>query len=180
MADKVIKSFALKNLQCSIPEGGQYPEKEIGTSGKEYVGLPLYEYEPLQSSLQEHGYDPESYDYIVATSEGKVLYGGRRVWLMQNEMSLDQETMIDCEIWTEKEFIADLKQKMSHNVNPNLFSTRDADGNIQPAKALVTRKSDKAGFSNMKERHKAKPKPYSIDSYVLENGTKLSDALKEI
>ena len=180
MADKVIKSFALKNLQCSIPEGGQYPEMETGTSGKEYIGLPPYEYEPLQSSLQEHGYDPESFDYIVATSEGKVLYGGRRVWLMQNEMGLDQETMIDCEIWTQEEFMAELKKRMNHNVNPNLFSKRSADGTITPATALIKRKLYKAGFPNMKERHKSKPKPYSIDDYVLENGTKLSDALKEI
>ena len=180
MADKVIKSFALKDLQCSIPEGGQYPEKETGTSGKEYIGLPPYEYEPLKGSLQEHGYDPEAYDYIVATSEGKVLYGGRRVWLMQKDMNMDQETMIDCEIWTQLEFMSDLRKRMNHNINPNLFSKRDSKGNIIPATAVTKRKQDKVGFANMKERHKNKAKPYSLDDYVLENGTKLSDALKKI
>ena len=64
--------------------------------------------------------------------------------------------------------------------NPNLFSKRSADGTITPATAVIKRKSYKVGFANMKERHKNKAKPYSLDDYVLENGTKLSDALKEI
>ena len=42
---KAIKSFKLSDLSCSIPDSGQYEEKSVGSSGKEYIGLQPYAYE---------------------------------------------------------------------------------------------------------------------------------------
>lgn len=173
MAKKAIKAFALKDLKCSLPDSGQFPEKETGTSGKEYIGLPLYEYEPLKKSLQDKGYKPEEYDYIVATSDGKVLWGGRRVWLMQKDMGLDQDQMIDCEIWEKQEWLDELKKSMLANVNPSLFVTKDKDGKKVMPTAKLTMGPDHKGYQNLRKLHKNMKMPYNLDDFVLSNGLTL-------
>ena len=179
MADKVIKAFALKDLKCSLPESGQYPEKETGTSGKEYIGLPKYEYEPLKKSLQEKGYVPEEFDYIVATSSGDVLYGGRRVWLMQKDMGMDQETMIDCEIWEKQEFLDEMKSRILANVNPNLIKRKDKDGKTIMPTAKVKRKTQEQhkGYQDLRKLGKKRgwKRPYNLDDFVLSNGRTLKE-----
>ena len=62
---KAKKSFKLSDLSCSIPDSGQYEEKSVGTSGKEYLGLPLYEYSGLKSSLVAKGYKPDDCTAVV-------------------------------------------------------------------------------------------------------------------
>tara|TARA_B100000131_G_C18124461_1_gene614190 strand:- start:2724 stop:3293 length:570 start_codon:yes stop_codon:yes gene_type:complete len=178
MADKVIKSFALKDLKCSLPESGQYPEKETGTSGKEYIGLPKYEYEPLKESLQEKGYVPEEFDYIVATSSGEILYGGRRVWLMQKDMGMNQDTMIDCEIMEKQDFYDEMKARMLANVNPNLLRRKDKDGKTIMPTARVKPKQyfeQHKGYQNLRKLGKKRgwKKPYNLDHFVLSNGLTL-------
>ena len=175
MAKKVIKSFALKDLKCSLPDSGQFPEKETGTSGKEYVGLPPYEYKPLKKSLQDKGYKPEDYDYIVATSDGNVLWGGRRVWLMQKDMGLDQDQMIDCEIWEKQDWLDELKKAMTANVNPNLFRTKDKDGKKVMPTAKLTMGPDHKGYQNLRKYQKNMTMPYNLDDFVLSNGLTLKE-----
>lgn len=181
MAKKAIKAFALKDLKCSLPDSGQFPEKEIGDSGKEYMGLPLYEYKPLKESLQEKGYKPEDFDYITATSDGKVLWGGRRVWLMQKDMGLDQEQMIDCEIWEEKEFYAELTKTMNANVNPNLFPSKDKDGKKVYPTAQTTAPPDHKGYKALRDYQKKKgmKMPYNLDDYVCEDGRTLKQVRED-
>ena len=160
---KAIKSFKLSDLSCSIPDSGQYEEKSVGSSGKEYIGLPPYAYEGLKASLVAKGYKPEQYDYIVCTDAGKVLYGGRRVWLMQKDMGLDQSTMVECEIWTEKEFGLDLRAKMG--LTDNMVAKKDKKGEwIEPVQKTVNslKSADVKGYPNLVARHKKKA---NIDGY---------------
>ena len=180
MADKPIKAFALTDLKCSLPDSGQFAEKETGKSGKEYIGLPPYEYAPLKESLQEKGYKPEDYDYITATSSGKVLWGGRRVWLMQKDMDMDQDTMIDCEIWEEQEFQDVLKAKIRENVNPLLFASKDKDGKrVLPIAKVHTKKlyNQHKGYQNLRKLGKKKgwKRPYNLDDFKLSNGLTLKE-----
>ena len=180
MAKKAIKAFALKDLKCSLPDSGQYAEKETGSSGEVYIGLPKYEYEPLKKSLQEKGYKPEDFDYIATTSSGDVLYGGRRVWLMQKDMGMDQETMIDCEIWEKQEFLDELKSRIRANVNPNLFPTKDKDGKkVLPTAKVHTKKlySQHKGYKALRDYGKKKgwKRPYNLDDFVLSNGLTLKE-----
>ena len=58
----------------------------------------------MKDSLLEKGYVPDEYDYIASNAEGTVKYGSRRVWLMQNDMGMDQETEVACEVWTDAEW----------------------------------------------------------------------------
>ena len=80
---KEIKSFKLKDLKITVPKDGQWENM-------------TYDYSPVKSSLKEKGYKPEEFNYICADVDGNVMYGARRVWLMQNDMDMDQETDIDC------------------------------------------------------------------------------------
>lgn len=96
---KEIKNFKLSELTCTVPKTGQYEH------------MP-YEYEGLKKSLQDEGYKPDKYDYIACTSDGNVLYGGRRVWLMKEDMSMDQSTEVACEIWTLKEFEVSIASRL--------------------------------------------------------------------
>lgn len=164
---KVKQSFRLSDLSCSIPDSGQYEAKSIGASGKEYVGLPPYEYSGLKASLVAKGYKPEQYDYIACTDAGKVLYGGRRVWLMQKDMGLDQSTMVECEIWTQREFMLDLRAKMG--LTADMVAHKDSDGNwMEPVSKSTASLSiaDVKGYPNLVARHKKKPDvagyPYSM------------------
>jgi hypothetical protein len=154
---KVKQSFKLSDLSCSIPDSGQYELKSIGTSGKEYLGLPPYDYSGLKTSLVAKGYKPEQYDYIACTNAGKVLYGGRRVWLMQKDMGLDQSTMVECEIWTQREFMLDLRAKMG--ITDSMVSQKDKDGNwVEPVSKSTASLSvaDVKGYPNLKAYHKKK------------------------
>mgnify|MGYP003666780821 CR=1 FL=1 len=98
-----IKKYKLKDLHTGIPNNGHW-----GIS-KELTGED-FNYAPLKSSLVDEGYKPEKYDYIcvddISNVDNKknVKYGGRRIWLMQNDMSMDQETEIDCEVMTDAEW----------------------------------------------------------------------------
>ena len=164
---KTIKSFKLSDLSCSIPDGGQYEEKSIGASGKEYLGLPLYEYSGLKASLIAKGYKPDEYDYIACTDAGKVLYGGRRVWLMQKDMGLDQSTMVECEIWTQREFMLDLRAKMG--ITDNMVAKKNSDDEwVEPPSKSTASLSvaDIKGYPNLVARHKKKANiagyPYTL------------------
>ena len=98
-----IKKYKLKDLHTGMPSNGHW-----GIS-KELYGED-YDYAPLKKSLVDKGYLPEKYDYICVDDasdvDGKknVKYGGRRVWLMQNDMSMDQETEIDCQVMSDAEW----------------------------------------------------------------------------
>jgi len=153
---KAKKSFKLSDLSCSIPDSGQYEEKSVGTSGTEYIGLPLYEYSGLKTSLVTKGYKPDEYDYIACTDAGKVLYGGRRVWLMQKDMGLDQSTMVECEIWTQREFMLDLRATMG--ITDSMVAQKDSDNEWVEAvsKPDTTLASATKGYSNLKAYHKKK------------------------
>lgn len=94
---KLIEKFKLKNLSNGVPTSGH-----LGI-GKELFGAE-YDYSSLKKSMQENGYNPEEYDYIASNADGVVKYGSRRVWLMQNDMGMDQETEVDCEVWTDEEW----------------------------------------------------------------------------
>ena len=164
---KAKKSFKLSDLSCSIPDSGQYEEKSVGTSGKEYIGLPLYEYSGLKTSLATKGYKPDEYDYIACTDAGKVLYGGRRVWLMQKDMGLDQSTMVECEIWTQREFMLDLRATMG--ITDSMVAQKDSDGNWVEAVSKSTASlsvADVKGYPNLVAFHKKKADiagyPYSM------------------
>jgi len=164
---KAKKSFKLSDLSCSIPDSGQYEEKSVGTSGKEYLGLPLYEYSGLKDSLVDKGYKPDEYDYIACTDAGKVLYGGRRVWLMQKDMGLDQSTMVECEIWTQREFMLDLRARMGITDSMVCKKNSDDEWVEPPSKSTASLSiADVKGYPNLVARHKKKADiagyPYSM------------------
>jgi len=135
---KEVKNFKLSDLNCTVPSSGQYP------------GL-TYEYDGLKKSLQDEGYKPDKYDYIATTDAGKVLFGGRRVWLMQNKMSLDQSIEVACEIWTEKEFKENLIAKL--NIG-DYMAKKTKDGIIPPKKAVAAPMIK--GYEGLKKFHKTK------------------------
>ena len=124
------KTFKLSELNQTLPDSGQFPEQEVGDSGKVYQGLKPYEYADLKASLEAKGYVPEEFDYITADEDGNVMYGGRRVWLMQKNMDWDDDKEIEVEIMTKAEMMADLQKKMTPEAKP----TRAADGTITPPK----------------------------------------------
>ena len=149
---KEIKKFKLSELTCTVPEKGQYEN------------LP-YDYSDLKQSLIDKGYKPEDYDYIAVQSDGKVLYGGRRVWLMQKDMSMDQSTEIACEIWTRAEFDASLVATL--NVK-DYFPGKDSKGNIGTPKKQIAQTAVLNGYPNLVARHKKKPNIAGYD-YDMKN-----------
>lgn len=137
---KEIKNFKLSELTCTVPKTGQYE------------GLP-YEYEGLKKSLQDEGYKPENYDYVACTIDGKVLYGGRRIWLMQEDMSMDQNTEIACEIWTLKEFEASIVSRL----NVSDYMAKKEDDKITPPKVLIHHNSGSDDpYKALRDFHKQK------------------------
>jgi hypothetical protein len=124
------KTFKLSELKQTLPDSGQFPEQEVGDSGKVYQGLKPYDYSDLKASLEAKGYKPEDFDYITADENGNVKYGGRRVWLMQKDMEWDDNTEIEVELMTASEMMADLQKRMTPDAKP----TRASDGTITPPK----------------------------------------------
>jgi len=138
---KEIKNFKLSELTCTVPASGQYEN------------LP-YDYADLKQSLIDKGYKPEDYDYIAVQADGKVLYGGRRVWLMQKDMSMDQNTEVACEIWTRAEFDASLVARLGVK---DYFPGKDDKGNIKEPKVQKHTVAPLSGYKNLVARHKKKP-----------------------
>ena len=135
---KEVRNFKLSDLNCAVPDSGQYE------------GL-TYEYAGLKKSLKDEGYKPDKYDYIAVTDAGKVLYGGRRVWLMQKDMSMDQSTEVACEIWLEKEFKDDLIAKLDVG---DYMAKKRAKGMTLPKKKIVP--PHVKGYSALQDYHKKK------------------------
>ena len=146
---KEIKNFKLSELTCTVPKTGQYE------------GLP-YEYEGLKKSLQDEGYKPDKYDYVACTSDGNVLYGGRRIWLMKEDMSMDQSTEVACEIWTVKEFEASIVERL--NVSDFMITKKD-DEIIAPKIQIHNSPAGDDPYKALREYHKKKPNiaGYSYD-----------------
>jgi|TARA_R100000231_G_scaffold70411_3_gene55817 hypothetical protein len=157
-----IKKFKIKDLKITVPSSGQWE------------GMEPYPYPPLKESLQKEGYKPESYDYICADDSGKVMYGSRRVWLMQNDMSMDQELEVDCQIMTSKELYAELNKKLNDDM-VDMISKKDKKGDIIPAKKVTTN-ALKSSITNLQKRHKGKsniagyPYDYKVDGKVIDAG----------
>jgi len=146
---KEIKNFKLSELTCTVPEKGQYEN------------LP-YDYTDLKQSLIDKGYKPEDFDYIAVQADGKVLYGGRRVWLMQKDMSMDQSTEVACEIWTRAEFDASLVGRILSK-SADFHPTKDSKGKVVPPKLTRVPNSPlEGGYKNLVKFHKKKP---NIDGY---------------
>ena len=164
---KAKKTFKLSELVCTVPDSGQYPESETGTDGTVYVGLPPYAYGDLKSSLEDKGYVPEEFDYIAADVDGNVLYGGRRVWLMQKDMEISGDTDIEVEVWTQQEHFDDMASRI---LDKGSMPTLEDDGSITPAvNTQVPVDWDPSVFI---EEHKKNPDipDYPYD-YVCEDGT---------
>tara|TARA_A100001391_G_scaffold64315_1_gene40254 strand:+ start:12696 stop:13187 length:492 start_codon:yes stop_codon:yes gene_type:complete len=157
-----IKKFKLKDLKITVPSSGQWE------------GMEPYPYPPLKESLQKEGYKPESYDYICADNDGNVMYGSRRAWLMKNDMSMDQETEVDCEIMTKSELYAELNKKLNDDM-VDMISKKDKKGDIIPAKKITTN-ALKNSITNLQKRHKGKsniagyPYDYKVDGKVIDAG----------
>jgi hypothetical protein len=152
------KTFKLSELNQTLPDSGQFPEQEVGDSGKVYQGLKPYEYADLKASLEAKGYVPEEFDYITADEDGNVMYGGRRVWLMQKNMDWDDDKEIEVEIMTKAEMMADLQKKMTPEAKP----TRAADGTITPPKQILSI-PPRHSYPNLVKFHKKKA---DIDGYT--------------
>jgi|TARA_R110000824_G_scaffold388698_1_gene584352 hypothetical protein len=169
---KARKIFKLSELTCTVPESGQYPESETGTDGTKYVGLPPYEYEGLKSSLEDKGYVPDEYDFIAADVDGNVLYGGRRVWLMQTDMALSGDSPIEVEVMTKQEFFDELADRI---LDRDAMPTVEDDGSITPPKQILVSSISARGNWDANvwiEEHKKNPDipDYPYD-YVCEDGT---------
>tara|TARA_Y100000593_G_scaffold83751_1_gene158131 strand:+ start:348 stop:836 length:489 start_codon:yes stop_codon:yes gene_type:complete len=149
---KEIRNFKLSELTCTVPEKGQYEN------------LP-YDYSDLKQSLIDKGYKPEDYDYIAVQDDGKVLYGGRRVWLMQKDMSMDQSTEIACEIWTRAEFDASLVARLAIK---DYFPGKDSKGKIKEPKVKKHSLGVLEGYPNLVKLHKRKSNISGYD-YDLKN-----------
>ena len=152
------KTFKISELKQTIPDSGQFPEQEVGDSGKVYQGLKPYEYADLKASLEAKGYVPEEFDYITADEDGNVMYGGRRVWLMQKDIDWDDDKEIEVEIMTKSEMMASLIKRM----NTDAFATRDSDGNITPPKQKLMIPA-KHSYPNLVEFHKRRS---NIEGYT--------------
>tara|TARA_R100001510_G_C7655288_1_gene214380 strand:- start:2067 stop:2558 length:492 start_codon:yes stop_codon:yes gene_type:complete len=159
---KEVKNFKLSDLKITIPKSGQWE------------GMEAYPYAPLKSSLKDEGYKPEKYDYICADADGNVMYGSRRVWLMKNDMSMDQSTEVACEIMTKAELYAELNKKLNDSM-VGMLSTRDKKGNIISPKQMTTN-ALKMNISNLQKEHKKKaniagyPYDYKVDGKVVDAG----------
>ena len=156
-----IKKFKLKDLKITVPSSGQWE------------GMDAYPYPPLKESLQKDGYKPESYDYICADNDGNVMYGSRRVWLMKNDMSMDQETEVDCEIMTKSELFADINKKLNNDMK-GMIAKKDEDGKMIPPKSMNTTVTTQSGLEALMKYHKKKAniEGYPYD-YKASDGTKV-------
>ena len=160
------KTFKLNELKQSLPDSGQFPEQEIGDSGKVYQGLKPYDYSDLKASLEAKGYVPEEFDYITADENGNVMYGGRRVWLMQKDMKWSDDAEIEVEVMTKAELMESLMKRM----NTDAWAKRDADGNITPPKQKLEI-APRHSYPNLVKFHKKKAdiEGYTYD-YVSADG----------
>ena len=162
------KTFKLSELQCTIPDSGQYPEKETGKSGKEYKGLDPYNYDVLKGSLDELGYVPDQFDFICADENGKVMYGSRRVWLMQKDMEWAGDTDIEVEVMTLEELYKDLGDRI---LDKDAMPTVNADGTITPPKQTLCMPPNK-DLSVLVDEHRNNPNIEGYDyDYVAADGT---------
>ena len=125
------------------------------------------------SVKQKDGYKPESYDYICADNDGNVMYGSRRVWLMKNDMSMDQETEVDCEIMTKSELFADINKKLNNDMK-GMIAKKDEDGKMIPPKSMNTTVTTQSGLEALMKYHKKKAniEGYPYD-YKASDGTKV-------
>lgn len=159
---KEVKNFKLSDLKITIPKSGQWE------------GMEAYPYAPLKSSLKDEGYKPEKYDYICADADGNVMYGSRRIWLMQNDMSMDQSTEVACEIMTKAELYAEINKKLNDDM-VGMIAKKDSKGDIVPAKKVTTN-ALKSSISNLQKYHKGKadisgyPYDYKVNGKVIDAG----------
>jgi len=157
-----VKNFKLSELKITIPDKGQWE------------GMEAYPYAPIKASLKDKGYKPEDYNYICADTNGNVMYGSRRVWLMQKDMDMDQSTEIACEIMTKSELFAELNKKLNDDIK-DLLPTKDKKGNIVPSGKITTNITT-GGVSNLIKYHKGKsdiskyPYDYKVDGKVVDAG----------
>ena len=157
-----VKNFKLSDLKITIPDKGQFE------------GMEAYPYAPIKKSLEDKGYKPEDYNYICVDTSGKVMYGSRRVWLMKNDMSMDQSTEVACEIMTSKELYAELNKKLNDDMK-DLLPTRDSKNNIVPTGKMTTN-AEISSLSNLKKYHKGKsdiagyPYDYKVDGKKVDAG----------
>tara|TARA_A100001011_G_scaffold242291_1_gene250304 strand:- start:194 stop:685 length:492 start_codon:yes stop_codon:yes gene_type:complete len=159
---KEVKNFKLSDLKITIPKEGQWE------------GMEAYPYAPLKKSLQDEGYKPDKYDFICADLDGNVMYGSRRIWLMQNDMSMDQSTEISCEIMTKAELYAELNKKLNDDM-VDMIATKDKKGDLIPPK-VVTTGALELKISNLQKYHKKKaniagyPYDYKVDGEKVDAG----------
>ena len=157
---KEIKNFKLNELTCTVPKSGQYEQ------------LP-YEYTGLKKSQKDEGYKPESYDYVACTSDGNVLYGGRRIWLMKEDMGMDQNTEVACEIWTLEEFEASIVNRL--NV-ADYIPTKKGKEIIAPKVQMHNSPASDDPYKALRDYHKKKPNiegypyDYKVDGKVIDAG----------
>ena len=84
--------------------------------------------------LEELGYVPDQFDFICADENGKVMYGSRRVWLMQKDMEWAGDTDIEVEVMTLEELYKDLGDRI---LDKDAMPTVNADGTITPPKQTM-------------------------------------------
>jgi hypothetical protein len=158
---KEIKKFKLSDLTITVPDNGQWE------------GMETYPYAPIKESLLSKGYKPAEYNYICADTDGNVMYGSRRVWLMKKDMSMDQSTEVDCEIMTKSELYAELNKRLNDDMK-DLLATKDENGDLVPPKKSTT--NIEGGVSNLMKHHKKKaniagyPYDYKVDGKVVDAG----------
>ena len=99
-----IQSVKLSDLKLESSVGDEGIIAHDSASGEKFTFNDMPDTADLKLSLEDNGYNPSDGNYITATTEGKVMWGGRRVWLMQSDLELAPDTMVDVEIMTEKEF----------------------------------------------------------------------------
>lgn len=168
---KEIKSFKLKDLKITVPKDGQWENM-------------TYDYSPVKSSLKEKGYKPEECNYICADVDGNVMYGARRVWLMQNDMDMDQETDIDCEIMTKKELFDDLCSRMNADMKGRRTLKDKKTGKMIPAieRPAAFKSNSMNKKTALRDFHKKKANitgyPYDFETKDAEGKTVKIDAGK--
>lgn len=163
------KTMKLRDLQCSIPESGQYASSYTGADGIELEGLPSYEYGELKTSLEEHGYDPVQFSHIAVLEGDKVCHGGHRTWLMQKDMELPGDTDIEVEVYTRVEFYKECADKI---LDKDALPTFEDDGTITAPKQMLNDYTVPLDTSEFIRRHRGEPDipDYPYD-YVCADGT---------
>jgi hypothetical protein len=150
------KSIKIKDLSSGLPASGVAPAG---------LALPDYDYAPLKKSLEDDGYDPENHTYIDIKEDGSVLNGNRRTHLLQQKLSLDQDSEIECEVKTHEEWIQDLKDVI--DLKPEDVAKRDAEGGVleppssegwgsRTIQAHHPNLISGGGYNNLVARHKKK------------------------